>query len=34
MDGHLIYDDVDNFEMPADGKPRPYLRLRWRVAPP
>lgn len=34
MDGHLIYDDADNYDMPADGKPRTLLRLRWRVAPP
>ena len=34
VNGHLIYDDVDNYELKADGTARPYLRLRWRVAPP
>jgi hypothetical protein len=34
MNGHLIYDDVDNFELLPDGAARKLLRLRWRVAPP
>jgi len=34
MNGHLIYDDVDNYELLPDGSARKLLRLRWRVAPP
>jgi len=32
--GHMIYDDVDNFELLPDGQERDVLRLRWRTTPP
>lgn len=32
--GHLMYDDVTDFELPSDGSARQTLRIRWRAAPP